>query len=161
MQLAGLKVSVRHTENKWKHRLSSHHQQLFMIIHVPITVSREWSVWIWQVATVNKRPRRRAAPCFTGGPENHSNITQSTNHQASPERLHVSAAVHWKQHVDTVDLKSIMWNYLFWLTIVSQLWNNPLMYHSLVKQKNVWFDVYCFVLFKGHIRQEWDWSLSY
>lgn len=39
-----------------------------MIIHVPITVTSEWSAWIWQVATVKRRPSRSAAPCFTWGP---------------------------------------------------------------------------------------------
>ncbi len=49
-------------------KLVSHRQLLFIIIHVPIIVTREWSVWMLQVAMVMERPRRRAAPCFTGGP---------------------------------------------------------------------------------------------
>lgn len=50
-------------------RVITHRQLFLMIIHVPITVTRECRVWMWHKAMVMDKPRKRDATCFTDEPE--------------------------------------------------------------------------------------------
>lgn len=76
-----------------------HLQLLLIIIHVPITVTREWSVWMWQVAIVMDRPRRRAAPCFTGGPEVTEKLQSGSHLQVSTVGQEKCLTQHEKYNV--------------------------------------------------------------